>query len=59
MFSYIKIKIDNGAELVSYWLTGSQAFRLMSLAQEPLAGRAALLHIPSISHSELYGDLWI
>ncbi len=56
LFSYIKIAIDKGASPGSYWLTGSQAFRLMELAQESLAGRAAILHMSALSQSELYGD---
>ena len=47
LFSYIKIAVDNGAAPGSYWLTGSQAYRLMELAQESLAGRTAILHIRS------------
>ena len=34
LFSYIKINVDDGAAPGSYWLTGSQAFQLMELAQE-------------------------
>ena len=56
LFSYIKIAIDKGAAPGSYWLTGSQAFRLMELAQESLAGRAAILHMSALSQAELYGD---
>ena len=56
LFSYIKIEIDNGAEPGSFWLTGSQAFHMMELAQESLAGRAALLHMPSLSQHEIYGS---
>ena len=56
LFSYIKIKVDNGAFPGSYWLTGSQSFRLMELAQESLAGRTAILHLPALSQSELYGS---
>ncbi len=56
LFSYIKIRVDNGAAPGSYWLTGSQPFRLMKLAKESLAGRAAILHMPALSQSELYGD---
>lgn len=56
LFSYIKIAIDNGASPGSFWLTGSQAFRMMELAQESLAGRAALLHMPSLSQHEIYGS---
>ena len=56
LFTYIKIKVDNGAAPGDYWLTGSQSFRLMTLAQESLAGRAAILHLSTLSQSELYGD---
>ena len=56
LFSYIKIRIDNGALPGSYWLTGSQSFRLMELAQESLAGRTAILHMSALSQSEIYGD---
>lgn len=56
LFSYIKIKVDNGAEAGSYWMTGSQAFQLMELAQESLAGRTAIIHMSALSQSEMYGD---
>ncbi len=56
LFSYIKIAIDNGAAPGSFWLTGSQAFRMMTLAQESLAGRAAVLHMPGLSQHEIYGS---
>lgn len=55
LFSYIKMAIDNGAPAGSYWLTGSQAFKLMTLAQESLAGRVAVLHLSGISQKEMYG----
>ena len=55
LFSYIKIAVDNGAKPGSFWLTGSQSFSLMELAQESLAGRTAILHLPAISQHELYG----
>lgn len=55
LFSYIKITVDNGAKPGSFWLTGSQSFSLMELAQESLAGRTAILHLPAISQHELYG----
>ena len=58
LFSYIKIRVDNGAAPGSYWLTGSQAFHLMELAQESLAGRTAIVHMSALSQSELYGDAW-
>lgn len=55
LFPYIKIRVDNGAAPGSYWLTGSQAFQLMELAQESLAGRTAIVHMSALSQSELYG----
>ena len=48
LFSYIKIAVDNGAEPGAFWLSGSQAFRMMELAQESLAGRIAVLHMSSL-----------
>ena len=56
LFSVIKMAIDNGAASGSFWLTGSQAFRMMELAQESLAGRVAVLHMPSLSQHEVYGS---
>ncbi|ETA81806.1 ATP-binding protein [Youngiibacter fragilis] len=55
LFSYIKIAVDNGAPPGAFWLTGSQAFNLMHLAQESLAGRTAILHLPSLSQHEIHG----
>ncbi len=56
LFSYIKIAIDNGSAPGSFWLTGSQAFKMMELAQESLAGRVAILHMPGLSQHEIYGS---
>lgn len=56
LFSYIKIEIDKGAPPGTYWLTGSQAFKLMELAQESLSGRVAILHMSSLSQHEIYGS---
>lgn len=56
LFSYIKIQIDNGAAPGTYWLTGSQAFKLMGLAQESLAGRVALLRMSGLSQHEIHGS---
>lgn len=55
LFSYIKIAIDNGVAPGSFWMTGSQAFRLMELAQESLAGRVSILRMTSLSQHEIYG----
>ena len=56
LFSYIKIAIDNGAAPGSFWLTGSQSFKMMELAQESLAGRTAILRMGSLSQHEIYGS---
>lgn len=56
LFSYIKMAVDEGASPGSFWLTGSQAFRMMELAQESLAGRAALLHLTALSQHEIVGQ---
>lgn len=56
LFSYIKIAIDNGADPGAFWLSGSQAFKLMELARESLAGRIAILHMSSMSQHEIYGS---
>ena len=56
LFEYIKICIDNGAPAGSFWLTGSQSFKLMTLAQESLAGRVALLRMTGLSQHEMYGS---
>ncbi len=56
LFPYVKMAIDAGAPPSSFWLTGSQAFRMMELAQESLAGRTAVLRLSSLSQHELYGQ---
>ncbi len=56
LFSYIKIAVDNGAAPGSFWLTGSQVFKMMELAQESLAGRVAILHMSALSQHEIYGS---
>lgn len=54
LFSYIKIAVDNGAPAGSFFLTGSQSYKLMKLSQESLAGRIAVLNLSSVSQHELY-----
>ena len=55
LFPYIKIAVDRGAKPGSFWMTGSQAFRLMELSRESLAGRAAILKMSALSQHEIYG----
>jgi hypothetical protein len=54
LFSYIKFEIDKGAKPGSFFLTGSQSFKLMKLAKETLAGRVAIINMSSLSQSEIY-----
>lgn len=54
LFSYIKIGIDKGAKPGSFYLTGSQSFKLMELAKETLAGRVAIINMMALSQSEIY-----
>lgn len=56
LFSYIKIAVDSGVAPGTFWLTGSQTFQLMELAQESLAGRIAIFRMPSLSQHEIYGQ---
>lgn len=52
LFPQIKTLVDKGAPAGSFWLTGSQQFRLMELAGESLAGRVAILPLSSLSQGE-------
>ena len=56
LFIYLKIAIDNGAKPGSYWLTGSQSYKLMKLSKESLAGRIAILNLSSFSGHELFAS---
>ena len=53
---YVKILADRDHRPGDFWLTVSQAFHLTELAGESLAGWACLLHMTTLSQSELYGD---
>lgn len=53
LFSCIKMEIDKGSAPDTCWLTGSQAFKFMELAQASLAGRVAILHMSSLSQHEI------
>jgi predicted AAA+ superfamily ATPase len=55
LFTYIKINVDSDHEPGAFWLTGSQAFKLMKGVQESLAGRIAILEMTSMSQAEIYG----
>ncbi len=53
LFTCIKIHIDEHQQPGSFWLTGSQIFRLMRGVRESLAGRVALLHMSPLSQREI------
>lgn len=55
LFTYIKIHVDQYHNPGEFWLTGSQAFKLMQGVQESLAGRVAVLSLTSLSQAEIYG----
>ena len=55
LFTYIKIYADTHHEPGAFWLTGSQAFKLMHGVQESLAGRVAVLSMTSLAQAELCG----
>ncbi|MCM1125689.1 MAG: ATP-binding protein [Lachnospiraceae bacterium] len=55
LFAYIKVYADKNHEPGAFWLTGSQAFKLMHGIQESLAGRVAVLTMTSLSQAEIYG----
>ena len=55
LFTYIKIHVDKTHAPGDFWLTGSQAFKLMRGVQESLAGRVAVLSMTSLSQAEMDG----
>lgn len=55
LFSYIKIIVDNNHRKGDFWLTGSQAYKLMQGITESLAGRIAIMQMHSLSQSEILG----
>ncbi|MGC2871912.1 ATP-binding protein [Ihubacter sp. mB4P-1] len=55
LFTYIKIHVDQYHRPGDFWLTGSQAFKLMDGIQESLAGRVALLSLTPLSQAEICG----
>ena len=55
LFAYIKMSVDKNHEPGSFWLTGSQIFKLMRGVQESLVGRVAVLSLTSLSQAEIAG----
>ena len=57
LFTYIKIYVDEHHTPGSFWLTGSQIFKLMRGVQESLAGRVAVLSMTPLSQAEIGGGI--
>ena len=49
------MSVDKNYEPGSFWLIGSQIFKLMRGVQESLAGRVAVLSMTSLSQAEIAG----
>jgi predicted AAA+ superfamily ATPase len=52
---FVKLFVDSNNRNGNIWLTGSQMFHMMKNVSESLAGRAAIIHIQSLSNSEING----
>jgi len=55
LFVYIKMEVDRNRVNGRFWMTGSQAFRLMQNVTESLAGRVGIVSLLGFSQSELDG----
>lgn len=55
LFPYIKLLVDQRRQPGDFWLTGSQTFLSMKGVRESLAGRIAILNMPTLSQRELTG----
>lgn len=54
LFPYIKMYVDRSKQKGDFWLTGSQAFRLMKNVSESLAGRVGIVELLGLSDAEIY-----
>lgn len=54
LFPYIKMSVDRAKGKGDFWLTGSQAFRLMQNVSESLAGRVGIVNLLGLSDGEIY-----
>lgn len=54
LLPYIKMSVDRSRQKGDYWLTGSQAFRLMKNVSESLAGRVCIVNLLGLSDAEIY-----
>lgn len=56
LFRYIKIACDNSDEKGQFYLSGSQPFKLMDMVSDSMAGRIAILELPTLSLREIQKD---
>lgn len=54
LLPYIKISADRSKRKGDFWITGSQAFRLMKNVSESLAGRVGIVNLLGLSDAEIY-----
>ncbi len=55
LLPYIKMYADETGRKGDFWITGSQAFRLMKGVSESLAGRVGIVSLLGLSDAEIYG----
>jgi len=55
LLPYIKMAVDQSQKNGDFWLTGSQAFRMMTDVSESLAGRVGIVNLLGLSTSEILG----
>lgn len=55
LLPYIKMSVDKSKKKGDFWLTGSQAFKLMQNVSESLAGRVGIVNLLGLSDAEIYG----
>ncbi len=54
LLPYIKMYVDTHKVKGDFWITGSQAFKLMKDASESLAGRVGIINLLGLSDAEIY-----
>ena len=54
LLPYIKMYVDTNKVKGDFWITGSQAFKLMKDASESLAGRVGIISLLGLSDAEIY-----
>lgn len=55
LLPYIKMSVDKSGNKGDFWITGSQAFRMMNNVSESLAGRVGIVNLLGLSQAEILG----